>query len=183
VVKHIGRSAVNWAGRGWSIWSAYPVDDNDGVKIHLSLTIDKESGKEYYPDIILQHGHLLIDIEIDEPYVGSTGDPIHFIGYDDKLDEILLKNNWCIIRFAEEQVVRDTDTCCYFIANFIFEMIGNDRYLKLFKETYYLNRVQRWTKDEAIRWAYTKKRNDYLPAKLISVLHLESNLTPKLLSD
>ena len=25
VVKRIGRSAVKWTGRGWSIWSAYPM--------------------------------------------------------------------------------------------------------------------------------------------------------------
>jgi len=27
VVKRIGRSAVKWTGRGWSIWSAYPIWD------------------------------------------------------------------------------------------------------------------------------------------------------------
>lgn len=61
--------------------------------------------KGYYPDIVISDKEtgLLIDIEIDEPYIGASGEPVHFIqGGDEKRDEYFVNNGWIVIRFAEE---------------------------------------------------------------------------------
>jgi very-short-patch-repair endonuclease len=60
---------------------------------------------------------LVIVIEIDEPYSIKEKKPIHID--DSKRNDFFLKMNWIIIRFAEEQVVNNTNECCDLISRVI----------------------------------------------------------------
>jgi|WetSurMetagenome_2_1015567.scaffolds.fasta_scaffold04149_4 hypothetical protein len=134
------------------------------------LIIDKGDFKAYYPDIILHHYPIVIDIEIDEPYVDSTGEPIHFLGYNDIIEKILLEKYWCIIRFTEKQVVHYPDICCFKVIQFIYEMTRNEFYLSLIKDKFPLPEEPQWSKEEAYQMAYKRTRNNYLPQELLAKL-------------
>jgi len=71
----------------------------------------------YYPDIALRNKPtgLMIDIEIDEPYIAKTGDPIHCYKDDDDRNHALVDDNWIVLRFTEEQVIRFPDICMAYI--------------------------------------------------------------------
>jgi len=107
---------------------------------------------------------LFIDIEIDEPYIYNTREPIHYIGYwKDKIRNDFFNNKgWIVIRFSEEQVVRYPDSCCKFIAQQIAEITGNSAITNQFAQTPDLQPQQQWTEKEAIEMAYRKERDDYL---------------------
>ena len=107
---------------------------------------------------------LFIDIEIDEPYIYNTREPIHYIGYwKDKIRNDFFNNKgWIVIRFSEEQVVRYPDSCCKFIAQQIAEITGNSAITSQFAQTPDLQPQQQWTEKEAIEMANRKERDDYL---------------------
>jgi hypothetical protein len=69
VVKRIGRSAVNWTGRGWSIWSAYPVclgGEKNFNAFEKSFHLDKmEININYYHRLI---GKAILFNEVDKIY-------------------------------------------------------------------------------------------------------------------
>ena len=107
---------------------------------------------------------LFIDIEIDEPYIYNTREPIHYIGYwkDQIRNDFFNNKGWIVIRFSEEQVVRYPDSCCKFIAQQIAEITGNSAITSQFAQTPDLQPQQQWTEKEAIEMAYRKERDDYL---------------------
>ena len=120
----------------------------------------------YTPDFayIDKEIKLFIDIEIDEPYIYNTREPIHYIGYwKDKIRNDFFNNKgWIVIRFSEEQVVRYPDSCCKFIAQQIAEITGNSAITSQFAQTPDLQPQQQWTEKEAIEMANRKERDDYL---------------------
>ncbi len=80
-------------------------------RIFRSRTIEKTS---FLPDIILwdKSLNILIDIEIDEPYILETGEPIHHLESNDYKRDIFFTNqNWFVLRFAEVQIVTETQAC------------------------------------------------------------------------
>jgi hypothetical protein len=107
---------------------------------------------------------LFIDIEIDEPYIYNTREPIHYIGYwkDQIRNDFFNNKGWIVIRFSEEQVVRYPDSCCKFIAQQIAEITRNSAITSQFAQTPDLQPQQQWTEKEAIEMAYRKERDDYL---------------------
>ena len=107
---------------------------------------------------------LFIDIEIDEPYIYNTREPIHYIGYwkDQIRNNFFNNKGWIVIRFSEEQVVRYPDSCCKFIAQQIAEITGNSAITNQFAQTPDLQPQQQWTEKEAIEMANRKERDDYL---------------------
>jgi hypothetical protein len=119
----------------------------------------------YSPDIVYtdESFSFKIDIEIDEPYIGITGVPIHFIdntgiSQDDGRGEIFSTQHWTTIRFSEEQVVRFPHLC----ANYILEVIKNIHTLNLSSPVTSLPIHRRWTYSEAAGMAYNKTREAYL---------------------
>ena len=74
-------------------------------------------GAYYYPDIALRNKPtgLMIDIEIDEPYIAKTGAPIHCYKDDDDRNHALVDDNWIVLRFTEEQIIRFPDICMAYI--------------------------------------------------------------------
>lgn len=104
---------------------------------------------------------LHIDIEVDEPYIYNTTDPIHYIGKDEWRNELFLGRGWPVIRFCEEQVVRFPDACCKEIAQLIALVTVRQEIFSQFHNVSALPRIKRWTKAEAKQMAQQKYREHY----------------------
>lgn len=145
-----------------------------GTRILVGYTIDSsENIYEYIPDFVYYNpkNGLCIDIEIDEPYEGATNEPIHYIGADDSRDNFFLSKNWVIVRFAEEQVIKQPDSCANFIAMVINYYLPNTETIS---KTEKLSFIKRWTKQEAEIMAFKLYRNTYIPLSSISKLQIEN---------
>lgn len=84
--------------------------------------------KNYTPDMVYSDSYtgLMIDIEIDEPYAGKTKEPHHCTdeGRDSRRDDFFLERNWVVVRFAEEQVVKNPLGCAYYLDKVIKGLNG-----------------------------------------------------------
>lgn len=123
----------------------------------------------YYPDILVVYDNIYVDIEIDEPYVGNDGTPIHYLEKDYMINKSIDsdRNNYMnekgfeVIRFSEEQVFLFTPKCVDFIELVLKAIItGNDDVE--FPDDFC---VSKWTKDQASKLAYQRFRNTYVPAE------------------
>jgi hypothetical protein len=126
---------------------------------------------DYEPDFIFKEVSkgLLIDIEIDEPYSGRSRKPMHYLNCSDvDRDHYFNKSGWVVIRFAEEQVVRNPYGCIKYIAGVIDSLIQTN-YSKSIGDTPDLNTVRKWTFDEAVAMADSFYREQYLGIKFDSV--------------
>ncbi|MGD1839810.1 MAG: hypothetical protein ACFB0B_02790 [Thermonemataceae bacterium] len=94
------------------LWKYFP----QYIHVDIALPIKDEF---YYPDFafIDKKKRLFIDIEIDEPYALPFGKPTHYLGSDEIRNRFFLQQGWMVIRFTEEQVVRQPKQCCKFIAH------------------------------------------------------------------
>lgn len=126
--------------------------------------------RPYKPDFVFRIAETIyIDIEIDEPYMLHNCEPIHYVGSDVVRDGFFIENQWIVIRFAEEQIVKEPENCCYFIAEKIFEFIENDSFIKNMSTFQNPKPIKRWTEDEARVMAINRFRTSYLKK------HLEQN--------
>ncbi len=123
------------------------------------------SDRPYEPDFayIDHQSGLHIDIEIDEPYVYKSLDPIHYrdLDHDKNRNELFNRKGWVVIRFSEEQVVRQPDECCKEIVNVIYFLTNQSFFLDKFNSIDYLTRVPQWTKAEAEDMARKHYRDTY----------------------
>jgi hypothetical protein len=146
------------------------------ITSNFAIVLESSYSKPYKPDFILKYQpfNLYIDIEIDEPYNGTNGDPIHFIGdSDSKRDDFFNQMKWIVIRFAEYQVVKYPDQCCILIKEIISNLIS---VLNLFEINNYLTKIEtinKCTKEESYRLAYKGYRNSYLSSSLKEKYRLE----------
>lgn len=145
--------------------------------VHTKLCIVDESfdGIPFSPDFLVIYPEFKIyfDIEIDEPYIGNNGNPIHFIGSnDDYRNTFFLKNRWIVIRFAEIQIIKYPDICCEIIQATI-DSIKSDNQIDKKSIKSRIENFACWDKDEANRLAYIRFRNKYLPNHLIENLQTE----------
>ena len=105
-----------------------------------------------------------IDVEIDEPYDYKTSLPTHCA--DDERDRnrnsFFLKNNWIVVRFSEEQVVRHPESCCKEIASVIQVVTGMTMYSQFLSTAPTLMPTPMWTKQKAKKMAKAKSRDKYL---------------------
>jgi very-short-patch-repair endonuclease len=108
--------------------------------------------------------NLIIGVEIDEPYSYKTKSPTHCCDgdKDKKRNEFFLKNNWIVVRFAEEQVVCYPNRCCKLLAYVVGEITGDWELLKKFEKVPDLMTVKHWTTKEAKRMAKKGYRDKYL---------------------
>lgn len=127
----------------------------------------------YYPDILYidEATKVYIDIEVDEPYSFETNEPIHYVhiykDIDEKLkledvnkerDKAFQKYGWTVIRFSENQVLKSVDYCCDIINHIINYWALNPSDYNLEKSLISVHK--RWTKDEAIKMAAEKSRQE-----------------------
>src|SRR5690606_20359434 len=128
----------------------------------------------YSCDILIKHltTGILIDIEIDEPYVMDSKIPIHYVkeGNDGRLlhvqydrdIELSEFHKWIIVRFAEEQIARCPELCCDFIFNVIGYITKDQRFdpmqMEIDDEFY----IKAWTIEESIIMSNSHYRLNYL---------------------
>lgn len=115
-----------------------------------------------YPDFVYRDDNVLIDIEIDEPYIYSTKLPSHFHEYDEDRNYKFLERDWFIIRFSEEQVVNHPQDCISFLKIFIRnieegkvnELINNKENERIAHKS--------WKIGDCIKLAETSYRDSYI---------------------
>lgn len=122
--------------------------------------------------LILNHSNLriILNIEIDEPYIAESGEIIHYINDEDdesedsyvnyRRDSRFSQNGIIVLRYSEEQVVKYPKDVVEDIKSFISEILN-------FKYPYYpfefeIPKSIRWTKYEAIDLSNNNFRNSYL---------------------
>ncbi|MBO3273455.1 hypothetical protein [Hymenobacter defluvii] len=138
------------------------------------------SSRPFMPDIIITlYGlEFVFVIEIDEPYVGSNGQPIHYTNSSDyKRDKFFTDNGWIVIRFTEFQIITQPDECASFIKQTIIDIVGlHYKTGSITAFSYDINNdkiqagnlivVPQWTEKEAYAMAFKRYRNSYLPPSL-----------------
>ena len=120
----------------------------------------------FYPDVVYRdESGLCINLEIDEPYVWTTGEPHHYLGKDEARNAFFLRKNWAVLRFTEEQVVRAPLACCQVLAALIFHLTGRH-----YPARQYSGRPvpqPQWDWVEAKRLAASRSRDAYQDARLV----------------
>ncbi|MGK7932909.1 MAG: hypothetical protein AB4041_15975 [Microcystaceae cyanobacterium] len=108
--------------------------------------------------------NLYIDIEIDEPYEHKTRELTHYLGSEDEpiRHHFFLEIFWIIIRFSEEQVVRNPPSCCKVIAQVIKQITGDDTTLSPLQNEPDLSPTKRWNYEEATIMEQQDYRKTYL---------------------
>jgi len=122
------------------------------------------SDRYYTPDFtfIEPEYRLFMDIEIDEPYEYKRGKPTHFIGSDDERNRHISERcGWVVIRFTEEQVIRQPESCCKVIAGVLAEITLASTPLEPFAGVPDLLPEPQWTEGQANAKAIAKYRDTY----------------------
>lgn len=127
-----------------------------GTKIYNNLQLGYFENP-YVPDFSYcdTSQKIFIDIEIDEPYILTTGEPIHYLGKDSERDTYFNNNGWSVIRFTEGQIAKYPERCCEQILILINHLSKNASLTNVVENT------PQWTKMEAIEFYQTKFRNTY----------------------
>ncbi|MDV3002564.1 MAG: hypothetical protein N5P05_004219 (plasmid) [Chroococcopsis gigantea SAG 12.99] len=105
--------------------------------------------------------NLHIDIEIDEPYTLRDKLPIHskYCNKESVRNAHFNSRGWVVVRFAEEQVVKQPQECCDLIAAIAEKLSGG--YVEF--PTNRVRAVPRWDDLDAQDMADTDYRLTYLP--------------------
>lgn len=134
-------------------------------KILTDHTIQSNFSKSYLPDFIYfdREINLVIDIEIDEPYIASSKIPIHHKESNDFIrDDFFLNKTWTVIRFAEEQIVKHPDECCQLIEKVIASIINIEDIGCKYHSDLNIDIVPLWTFEESNKLAKRNFREGYL---------------------
>jgi hypothetical protein len=130
----------------------------------------------FTPDFVFSHltSNLKIDIEVDEPYTLETREPIHYrylkrenhkfeiINTDQYRNDCFSNNTWFIVRFTEEQVLKQPDECCHLLADLIETLTQDTKYKDKFTRIKYPRQVKSWTIKHSIKLAEESYRESYL---------------------
>jgi len=112
----------------------------------------------YYPDLILVKNDLIIDLEIDEPYTLETKEPIHYDDSDNGRDEFIIKNDFVLIRFTEEQILAYPEKCLEVINEIAAACIGLKQFQK--SESFQEIETKILTYQDAFDLAYNNSRRN-----------------------
>lgn len=130
-----------------------------GKQIKVEMILNDEFNT-YTPDftLVCENTGLHIDIEIDEPYTFQDKKPIHHIESKDYLrNKYFLEQNWCIIRFSENQIINQTNKCILLIEDVIQSIIKNDFIFPIDKTL----KENTWTYEEALIMIFNNSRNNF----------------------
>ena len=138
-----------------------PLDVYGDVNLKLS-----DTAKSYEPDIALisnSSSNIRIDIEIDEPYSLVSRNPIHYTeDNSDAVRDLIMKSaGWIVMRFAEEQIVKQPIACVSSIARLLIQ-IDSSLVPESCSISEFVKPVKRWTKAEAKLMAQNNYREKYL---------------------
>lgn len=129
-----------------------------------ALIYDISSGDAFYPDLIYRDSqtNLKIDIEIDEPYVGDSGKPIHYGSSDHRRDSFFNEERWVVIRFTERQAFLHPESCCKEMARLIARILPGFDSMALFTTIKDLPTEESWSRQDSINMAKSRYRESYL---------------------
>lgn len=148
----------------------------NGFKIYVDKKIKVDEQRFYYPDILIHKDGLFIDIEIDEPYSGENGMPIHYLDEfsDEERNMFFRSCGFEVIRFAEEQICKFPEACVSVINDFIdLVLSGGDYYETISTHI----SIKKWTLDEAFEYADRQHRNTYLPQPInVCNINVDNNI-------
>ncbi len=116
----------------------------------------------YRPDFCLhwEKKKLYIDIEIDEPYDIVSRKPIHYTENGDNLrDRYFIRNGWCVIRFAEQQIKDNIEGVINYIKR-ILRWLTDENGIKFHENT--LKFLNRWSYEDAVVMSSNNTRENYL---------------------
>lgn len=116
----------------------------------------------YRPDFCLywEKKKIYIDIEIDEPYDIVSRKPIHYQGNGDNLrDRYFIKNGWCVLRFAEQQIKDNAEGAINYVKR-VLRWLTNESEIKIHKDT--LDSINRWSYEDATEMSSNSIREKYL---------------------
>ena len=107
---------------------------------------------------------LFIQVEVDEPYAFATQKPHHCYQNttDEERNQFFLNGNWVIIRFAEQQIVTQPESCCKQIALVIYQITGDFSFLAQLKDFPNVKPHKHWTEKEAKMMIKNNYRGTYL---------------------
>lgn len=134
--------------------------------------------KYFYPDILIEYNGLYIDIEIDEPYSGNDGTPIHYLK-DDSISLISIdrERNNCftsqgfeVIRFSEEQVFCYTEYCIDTLKQYVQSLLEGKKYIVPDVDDFV---KQKWYFTDSMKMAYRRFRKTYVPYEYASFIDRE----------
>lgn len=126
----------------------------------------------YYlcPDFIvaLRSNTTKFIIEIDEPYIGPTGEPIHYKGgKDSKRDNKLRNKGYHIVRFTEKQFYSEFAKCMKYFIEIHNSVQRRESITEINEIKFEGEVVPMWTKDEAHKLAFQRYRQTYLSEDMI----------------
>lgn len=136
------------------------------IRDYCEIFIDYPKIYKYFPDIVITDNQteLHINIEIDEPYIYGTNVPTHYLDDSKIIDSNELRDlffskdcNWIIIRFSEEQIIRQPKECCNLIDQVISKTINKE-----FDFTHNVNKSNRWNLNTAKQMSIGRYRDSYL---------------------
>ena len=123
------------------------------------ITTDKQP--PYYPDLALvvaDKPEVRIDVEIDEPYVAATREPIHYVSCGDMFrDHLLNRHGWTVVRLAAQQIEQETSICVVFLVELVTAMVADMQDIDQHVYTSVPFPVARWSRNEALKMAYWQK--------------------------
>ncbi|MGB3208442.1 MAG: hypothetical protein WBB28_25940 [Crinalium sp.] len=107
---------------------------------------------------------LFIQVEVDEPYAFATQKPHHCYqnNTDEERNQFFLNGNWVIIRFAEQQIVTQPESCCKQIAIIIYQITGDSSFLSQLRNFPNVKPHKHWTEKEAKMMVKNNYRGTYL---------------------
>lgn len=146
---------------------------------HIPVNYTKSKKKLFLPDFVLfiQELNIAIDVEIDEPYVESTNEPIHFFDCDEKRDNIFQSFDWIVVRFTEKQVISNPIGCCIILAETINNIYPNFFIIEGISDKFNLIEEDFWTEEEAVYLASINYRKSYFPDNVDNIIYqLENNI-------
>lgn len=138
------------------------------IYINVKIESTQDKGNVYFPDFLLCSNdgkikNIYYDIEIDEPYVQSTGEPIHCEDMDCSRDDFFSDNDIIVIRFAESQIFQYPYACARYIIELHKNIISMSDRPKLVRCGF---KVERWSRELSIEWSKIHYRDTYTPSIL-----------------
>lgn len=114
--------------------------------------------------LLLYRSGLGFDIEIDEPYALLNKYPTHCVDddKDQQRNQFFVNGGWVVVRFTEEQVVKQPLSCCKVIASVIRDVTGDNLILEQLSQVSDLSPVKPWTVEQAKSLAKIDYRLSYL---------------------
>lgn len=157
-----GRAECYFYNKMLDYYMLFPFDIYVNVKIESA----QDNGNVYFPDFLLcsddgKIKKIYYDIEIDEPYVQSTGEPIHCEGMDYSRDDFFSNNDVVVIRFAESQIFKNPYKCVQYIIDLHKNITSMTSWPKLVRCGF---KVERWSKELSIEWSKIHYRDTYAPS-------------------